>query len=45
MNLFNKNGCRIYRKSEKETKPWERDYSLMCWTQNTLFDEYLEMGN
>lgn len=38
------NRCR-HKKKNLPSKQWEKDYLLLSWTDYTLFDEYLEMGN
>jgi hypothetical protein len=32
-------------KTANKTEIWEYDFNLISWTNLTLFDEYLEMGN
>ena len=36
---------REYFKGDETESQWKQDFSLLSWTNWTLFDEYLDIGN
>lgn len=44
-NYWNRTVTGSRKKNGFKSTRWSEDYHLMSWTNLTLFDEYLEMGN